>query len=962
MDKSTQNPLFISNAPGNTMQAFLDNELSKCEEFIISVAFISRSGLAPLKQTLLELENRNVSGRILTTDYLTFTEPSALKALSKYSNIELKIFHCDKNVRGFHTKGYLFFRDKIVSVTIGSSNLTGNALAINKEWNTCYSVEENESLCKNVINDFNELWNSPNAFAVTDEVLDQYNQSYQEQKRINAKVLREKAEQQKNRILRESKQITIGQILLEPNSMQLDFIQKLNEIRAMGEHRALLISATGTGKTYAAAFALREINPKRALFLVHREQILRKAIESFKNVFGDTKTFGLYSGNANETDRNFVFATMQTMASHFEDFKKDEFQLIVVDEAHRVGAKSYQKMMDYFSPDLWIGMTASPDRSDKFDVYAAFDHNIAHEIRLQEAMRLNLLCPFHYYGITDIFVDGEEKEKRDFARLVCNERVNYIIEKAEYFGHSGNRVKGLAFCSSLEESKELSKKFNQRGYNTIALSGADTQEARETAVNRLEQDDPDGGLDYIFTVDIFNEGIDIPQVNQILMLRPTESPIIFVQQLGRGLRKAENKEFVMILDFIGNYSNNYMIPIALSGDRTYNKDNIRRYVREGVKALEGASTIHFDEIARKRIYESIDSANFSEMKLIKECYKNLKYKLGRIPNLMDYEEYGEIDVMRIFENASLGSYHKFLTKVEKDEYTVKFSPIEEKYLEYVSTKFANGKRLHELLILKAILEDQNSNDLWKKIESILNEKGISFNFNTKQNVFNLLRGSFATGAAKETYSKVIFIEKTDDAFTASSQFTNLLNNKEFRKQITEVVDFGIFRNERYFGSRYKDTSFNLYAKYTYDDVCRLLDWEKGEVPLNIGGYKYDQKTKTFPIFVNYDKDENVKDTQRYEDSFIDEQTMFWVSKSGRTKTSSDVQSALNADSLGIKLDLFVRKNKDDKMSKEFYYLGRLHATGDAQEFVMPNTDKSAVKITYTLETRVRQDIYDYLVG
>ena len=318
--------------------------------------------------------------------------------------------------------------------------------------------------------------------------------------------------------------------------------------------------------------------------------------------------------------------------------------------------------------------------------------------------------------------------------------------------------------------------------------------------------------------------------------------------------------------------------------------------------------------------------------------------------------------MRIFENASLGSYHKFLTKVEKDEYSIKFGPIEEKYLEYVSTKFANGKRLHELLILKAILENQSSNDLWKQIEIVLNEKGVSFNSNTKQNVFNLLRGSFATGAAKETYSKVIFVEKTDDAFIASPHFTNLLKNEEFRKQISEVVDFGIFRNERYFGSRYKDTSFNLYAKYTYDDVCRLLDWEKGEVPLNIGGYKYDQKTKTFPIFVNYDKDESVKITQRYEDSFIDEQTMFWVSKSGRSMSSSDVQSALNADSLGIKLDLFVRKNKDDKMSKEFYYLGRLHATGDAQEFVMPDTDKTAVKITYTLETRVRQDIYDYLVG
>ena len=172
MDTSAQNPLFISNAPGNTMQAFLDNELSKCNKFIISVAFISRSGLAPLKQTLLELEKRNVPGKILTTDYLTFTEPSALRALSKYSNIELKILRCDKNIRGFHTKGYLFFKDKVVSVTIGSSNLTGNALAINKEWNTCYSAEEDEAICKSVINDFNELWNSPNAFSVSDIILE----------------------------------------------------------------------------------------------------------------------------------------------------------------------------------------------------------------------------------------------------------------------------------------------------------------------------------------------------------------------------------------------------------------------------------------------------------------------------------------------------------------------------------------------------------------------------------------------------------------------------------------------------------------------------------------------------------------------------------------------------------------------------------------------------------------------
>jgi len=950
------------------MQAFLDNELAKCESFIISVAFISRSGLAPLKQTLLELEKRGIPGKILTTDYLTFTEPSALKALSKYTNIELKILRCDKNIKGFHTKGYLFYKtgkgdSKIVNITIGSSNLTGNALAINKEWNTSFTVEENAELLNSVISDFNELWESPNAFTVTEEILDEYALVYNEQKRINKELLQKRIELQKNAAISESKIISTEQILLQPNSMQLDFVQKLNEIRAMGEHRALLISATGTGKTYAAAFALREINPKRALFIVHREQILRKAIESFKNVFGETKSFGLYSGTSHEIDKDFVFATMQTMATHYEDFAKDEFQVIVVDEAHRTGAESYQKMMKYFNPDLWIGMTASPDRTDKFDVYAAFDHNIAHEIRLQEAMRLNLLCPFHYYGITDIFVDGEEKEKRDFAKLICDDRVNYIIEKAEYFGHTGSRVKGLAFCSRLDEGVELSKKFNERGYRTIALSGADSQEEREKAVKLLEQEDGDSGLDYIFTVDIFNEGIDIPQVNQILMLRPTESPIIFVQQLGRGLRKAEDKEFVMILDFIGNYSNNYMIPIALSGDRTYNKDNIRRYVRQGVKALEGASTIHFDEISRKRIYESIDSANFSEMKLIKECYKNLKYKLGRIPSLMDYEEYGEIDVMRIFENANLGSYHKFLTKVEKDEYTVKFSALEEKYLEYVSTKFANGKRLHELLILERLLQDDSASDLISSMKNVLfSSYAILTNDKTDKNVINLLTGSFATGAAKDAYKDVVFIEPGESDYKIAQQFRDLLNNNDFAKQIKEVVDFAMMRNKKYFGNRYKNSSFNLYAKYTYEDVCRLLDWEKGEVALNIGGYKFDKNTKTYPVFINYEKDESISASTNYNDRFLDQDTLVAISKSKRTSTSDDVQTAVNADRLNVQMELFVRKNKDDQTSKEFYYLGRLHATGETQDFIMPGTEFSAVEITYKLETPVREDIYDYLVG
>ncbi len=281
--------------------------------------------------------------------------------------------------------------------------------------------------------------------------------------------------------------------------------------------------------------------------------------------------------------------------------------------------------MEYFEPEFWLGMTASPERTDGYDVFEAFEHNIACEIRLQQALEEDLLCPFHYFGITDLQIDGEtvddETGLRDFDLLTSEDRVNYIVEQIKYYGYSGKRVKGLVFCSSRAEAKELSDKFNQRNFRTLALIGEDREEKREQAVERLVSDDEEDRLDYIFTVDIFNEGVDIPEINQVVMLRPTKSPIVFVQQLGRGLRKAENKEYVVILDFIGNYKNNFMIPIALSGDKTYNKDNIRRYVLEGERIIPGSSTVHFDEISRKRIFSAIDAAKLSGCRRMRDWWR-----------------------------------------------------------------------------------------------------------------------------------------------------------------------------------------------------------------------------------------------------------------------------------------------------------------------------------------------------
>lgn len=615
---------------------------------------------------------------------------------------------------------------------------------------------------------------------------------------------------------------------------------------------------------------------------------------------------------------------------------------------------------------LLLGMTASPERTDSYDVYRAFDHNIAYEIRLQQALEENLLCPFHYFGITDLEIDGEiiddETGLRAFNLLTSDKRVDYVIEQIEYYGCCGERAKGLIFCSSRKEASVFSRKFNDRGYRTLALTGEDSQEQREVAVERLVAVEGEDRLDYIFTVDIFNEGVDIPEINQVIMLRPTESPIVFVQQLGRGLRRADDKEFVVILDFIGNYKNNFMIPVALSGDRSYNKDNIRRYLLEGDRIIPGSSTVHFDEISKKRIFSAIDAANFNDIRLIRENYSNLKNKLGRIPELQDFDRYGEMDVLRIFDNNSLGSYYRFLVKYEK-EYMVRLSEAEEKVIEFVSKKLADGKRIHELELLNRVLTYHHR--LFGILKETLDRNyHISLTEKSVQNIINVMTNEFPAGSGKKTYSDCVFLKKEEQTgdYGVTESFEKMLDNSEFYSILKELIEFGINRYKTNYSRRYQDTNLVLYQKYTYEDVCRLLDWEYNEVPLNIGGYKYDRRTKTFPVFINYDKTEEISDTIKYEDHFVNAGRLIAISKQSRTMESEDVQNFLYAQQRGIKVELFVRKNKNDKISKEFYYLGRMKATGQAREFVMANTDKTAVEIEWDLDTPVREDIYEYIVN
>ena len=888
----------------------------------------------------------------MTTKYLMFSEPEALEKLAGLKNIELRMYVTNAETGGFHTKGYIFRKEEIYRIIIGSSNMTLSAITKNKEWNTKIVSTEQGELTQAVLQEFDELWQDEHSLAFED-FIDSYRQEY-----LNEKIIRKQKQQAVSEQV-----VELENYRLKPNKMQVAFVKNVMEMRAQHIDRALLLSSTGTGKSLASAFMLREMGTRRALFIVHREQIAKQTLKSYKRVFGSSRTYGLLSGNSRELGAEFLFATMQMMSKEEirSHYSPEDFDVIILDECHHVGAESYQKIMQYFKPKFWLGMTASPD-TNQYDIYSIFDHHIAYEIRLQQALEEDLLCPFHYFGITDLEINGEVFDDnagvKNFSNLISDARVDYVIDKANYYGFSGDRVKGLIFCSRKDEAKELSKKFNERGLRTEVLTGEDAQERRESVIARLTNDeDGDDQLDYIFTVDIFNEGVDIPEINQVIMLRPTQSPVVFIQQLGRGLRKYEGKEYVVILDFIGNYMNNFMIPIALSGDRSYNKDAMRRYIREGARVIPGSSTIHFDEISKKRIYASIDTARTNDMKLLRESYRTLKYKLGRIPTIRDFKKFGSVDVTKIFEKC--GSYHNFLKKYET-EYHVHLTNQEEIIIEYFSKKLIAYKRIHELEMLRMLISRGNRLLQYQKL---LQEKyHVGMNEQVEKSVIRNLKNQFPKEEERRKYSDCDLVEKnTDGSYSLSSKFQKALLNKNFRQMILELLDFGIEQWKEKYGQIYRDTNFTLYQKYTYEDVCRLLNWNKNLNAQNIGGYYYDSDTKTLPVFINYHKAE---DAIAYEDRFVSKGHLIALSKHPRKITSSDAVHIYkqSEEDKNNRIFLFVRKNKDDNEAKEFYFLGEIFAEGNPRQIYMEKTKDNAFEIDYRLDVPVRSDIYDYIVS
>lgn len=917
---------------GSNLLVELLQELQTCKRFYFAIAFITQSGLICLKECLKCLQEKNITGDILTTDYLYFNHPKALQELQQYPNLNIRIY----TKENFHIKGYIFEQNDYYTLIVGSNNLTQTALKANKEWSLKINSLANGALIHNTLSQFQQMWQE--AIPLTDIWLKQYTDKYHSLQKLK----RQFATAQEN----------ISTNDIAPNKMQQEALKALEKLQQDNKHKALLISATGTGKTYLSAFAVKKAKPKRLLFLAHREQILKQACKTFAKIIPDIQ-YGILSANHKDFHKPYLFATINMLSKeeNLTQFAPTHFDYIIIDETHRAGASSYLKILNYFQPQFLLGMTATPERTDGFDIYQLFDHNIAYEIRLNQAMQENLLCPFHYFGITDITVDDQEiNDNSTFNDLTTDARVTHIINQSQYYGFSGERLRGLIFCSHIEEAQILSQKFNERGFHTIALSGKDSQETRTNAIHKLEQKERSTGLDYIFTVDIMNEGIDIPAINQIIMLRPTKSAIIFVQQLGRGLRKYPQKDYVVILDFIGNYQNNFMIPIALSGDISYNKDNIRHYVAEGNRFIFGSSTIHFDKIARQKIYQAIDSAKLSDTALLKNEYLQLKQKLGKIPSIFDFSQFGSIDILKFLDKFK--TYHNFLQKYDKD-YTIRFNTIQEEILYFISYRFAKGKRIHELIALKLLLK--NTPHLLIDIEQFLTTKyHQELTEQIKVSLIRNLTNLFTISNEQSKFSNCIFIKENNNDYIISDIFKSALLDEKFYFQINEILDFALERYQKYYQNRYKDTNLVLYQKYTYEEVCYLLNWPQKINPNAMAGYFYEKTTHTMPVFINYIAPD--KKRVDYTNEFLSNTLITAYSKSNRKLDSSDAKHIYNAKEEQNKLYLFVRKPSEDKEAKEFYFLGEIIAQGKPEFAPKYN----GFKILYKLDTPVRADIFDYL--
>ena len=785
------------------------NSLKRADSVDIVVSFLMESGVRMLLGELDNALKRGAKIRILTGNYLGITQPSALYLIKHKLGEQVDLrFYNEKN-RSFHPKSYMFHYKDYSTIYIGSSNISKSALTSGIEWNYRFSSKTDSHNYEKFYNTFLDLFEH-HSIVIDDDELKRYSKNWH----------RPAVSKDLDRYDLQDDETTNNLALFEPRGAQIEALCALENTRAEGAGRALVQAATGVGKTYLAAFDSKDY--ERVLFVAHREEILKQAAQSFKNV-RNSDDYGFFDGESKCTDKSMIFASVATLGRseylNNKYFASDYFNYIVIDEFHHAVNDQYQRIVNYFKPQFLLGLTATPERMDGRNIYEICDYNVPYEISLKEAINKGMLVPFHYYGIFDDtdysklhIVRGRYDEKELNETYIGNVHRYELIYK--YYCKYGSR-QALGFCCSKEHAREMAREFSSRGIPSVAVfsdASGEYTEKRNVAIQKLKK----GEIRAIFSVDMFNEGVDITSVDMVMFLRPTESPIVFLQQLGRGLRKCRGKEFLTVLDFIGNYEKAGRVRFLLEGKSDMYREG---YHLSDTLRFPDDCMVDFD-LKLIDLFTEMDRKHLKLKDQVINEYFRVKDLLGKRPTRLDLFTYMDDN---IYETAITHSkdnpfkrYLEFLNDLGE------LSQIEVEFYKGIGREFisllenTNMSKVYKMPVLMAFYN--NSDVLMEVSEKQLLSSWKEFfstGTNWKDLDKNMTLQKYKDISDKDHLKKILampvhfllesgkgfFVKNDDVALGLREELRPLIDNPVMIRQMKDVIDY---RTMDYYQRRYRE--------------------------------------------------------------------------------------------------------------------------------------------------------------
>ena len=793
----------------------LIQSLKKADSVDIIVSFLMESGVKMLLEELDNALKRGAKIRILTGNYLGITQPSALYLLKKKLGSRVDMRFYNEKERSFHPKSYIFHYERYSDIYIGSSNISRSALTSGIEWNYRFSSVSDPKNYEKFYQVFEDLFEH-HSIIIDNEELKRYSQNWH--RPAVAKDLERYEYSHQNE--ENKSEDTKVRLLYEPRGAQIEALCALEDTRAEGAKRALVQAATGVGKTYLAAFDSKSY--ERVLFVAHREEILKQAAASFRNV-RNSEDYGFFTGEEKSTDKSVIFASVATLgrSEYLSEkyFAPDYFQYLVIDEFHHAVNEQYQRIVKYFKPQFLLGLTATPERMDGRNIYEICDYNVPYEISLKDAINKGMLVPFHYYGIYDDtdysglhLIRGRYDEKELNETYIGNVHRHDLIYK--YYCKYGSK-KALGFCCSRAHAEEMAKEFCERGIPSAAVysnANGTYSEESEKAIEKLKS----GEIRVIFSVDMFNEGVDITSVDMVMFLRPTESPIVFLQQLGRGLRRSKGKEYLNVLDFIGNYEKAGRVRFLLTG-RTLGKNEY--YNPADRSAFPDDCLIDFD-MKLIDLFSEMDKKHLKVRDQIRNEYYRVKEFLGRIPSRMDLFTYMDDDIYRVAITHSKDNPFKRYLNFRKElgelteEENLLYSGIGREFINLIEN--TNMSKVYKMPVLMAFYNHGNVRSQVSEEELLDSWKEF---FSTGTNWKDLDRGityeKYCSISDKEHIKKILqmpvhflqesgkgfFVKKEGTALALKEDLTDVILQPAFGEQMKDVIEY---RAMDYYRRRYEE--------------------------------------------------------------------------------------------------------------------------------------------------------------